>query len=117
MKDKLVPQIYYTKSYKRTNQTKEQKFSQIQKCLEAEKDFEVLAGTGKCWETFKSQWDAVLKKFKVKYAIDAEGTNLSILDPAGRERILHDIALEIEQLDESKWEKSGEKSRRSVLLV
>ena len=33
MKDKLVQQVYYTKAYKRTTQTKEQKFIQIQKCL------------------------------------------------------------------------------------
>jgi hypothetical protein len=50
MKDKLVQQVYFTKSYKRTNQTKEQKFIQIQNCLEADRDFEVLAGTGKCWD-------------------------------------------------------------------
>ena len=98
-------QVYYVKAYKRTTQTKEQKFTQIQKCLEADRDFEVLAGTGKCWETFKSQWDAIFKKFKAKYAIDAEGSNLSCLDPdvfeqyTGRERILHDIALEIDSQD------------------
>jgi hypothetical protein len=124
MKDKLVQQVYYVKAYKRTNQTKEQKFTQIQNCLEADRDFEVLAGTGKCWETFKSQWDAIFKKFKAKYAIDAEGSNLSILNPdvyeqyTGRERILHDIALEIEQLDESKREKSEkEKKIRSSCLT
>jgi len=37
MKDKLVQQVYYTKAYKRTTQTKEQKFVQIQTCLEADR--------------------------------------------------------------------------------
>jgi len=116
MRDKLVQQVYYTKAYVKTSQTMEQKFKQIQACLEMDRDFEIL-GTGKCWETFKEQWAYVFKKFKAKYAIEKEGANLSIHDPdvfehfTGREKIMYDIALELERGEEAKKEKS-EKERK-----
>jgi len=116
MRDKLFQQVYFMKAYVKTSQKMEQKFKQIQACLEINRDFEIL-GTGKCWETFKEQWSYVFKKFKAKYAIEKEGANLSIHDPdvfdhfTGHEKIMYDIALELERGEAAKKEKS-EKERK-----
>jgi hypothetical protein len=61
MKDKLVQQVYFGKAYKRTAQTMEQKYTAIKATLEGDRDFVELAGVGKCWEAFKSQWVTIYK--------------------------------------------------------
>ncbi len=119
MKDKLVQQVYFGKAYKRTAQTMEQKYTAIKATLEGDRDFAELAGVGKCWEAFKSQWVTIYKTFMAKYALDQEGSNLSCFDPdmmekfSGTEKILYDIAKEIEAMDEDKREKSDKDKKRA----
>ena len=57
MRDKLVQQVYMMKAYKRTQQTQQEKYTAIQKVLEADRDFAEVTGTGKGWEAFKSQFE------------------------------------------------------------
>jgi hypothetical protein len=119
MKDKLVQQVYFGKAYKRTAQTMEQKYTAIKATLEGDRDFVELAGVGKCWEAFKSQWVTIYKTFLAKYALDQEGSNLSCFDPelmekfSGTEKILYDIAKEVEAMDEDKREKSEKDKKRA----
>jgi hypothetical protein len=119
MKDKLVQQVYLGKAYKRTAQNMEQKYTAIKLTLEGDRDFHEIAGTGKCWEGFKSQWTSIYKNFLAKYAFDQEGSNLSCFDPelmekfSGTEKILYDIAKDNEAMDEDKREKSEKDKKRA----
>ncbi len=119
MKDKLVQQVYLGKAYKRTAQNMEQKYTAIKLTLEGDRDFHEIAGTGKCWKGFKSQWTSIYKNFGGKYAFDQEGSNLSCFDPelmekfSGTEKILYDIAKENEAMDEDKREKSEKDKKRA----
>lgn len=123
MRDKLTQQVFMTKAYKRTRQTMKEKYEAIQKCLEADRDFSEIAGTGKSWSAFQSQSNTIMGTFKAKYALDGEGAYLSCLDPAAferfseTERVLWDMAEEIENLDEASKERTEKEKRKNAACL
>jgi hypothetical protein len=117
MKEKLVQQVYMMKAYKRTGDTMKEKYEGIQKVLEADRDFAPIAGTGKGWEAFRSQFSTILSTFEAKYSLSAEGANLSGLDAeawnqfTGTERVLADIYEELESMDEKARERTEKQKK------
>jgi hypothetical protein len=104
MEEILVVAVLQEKAHLRTNVTVEKKYELVKACLCKDRDF--AAYLDKTPQAFQKIFHSIVKSFKTKYAFDAEGANLSCLDPEMFEKLssldqsLYDMCYELAQADE-----------------